>query len=270
MADPTIFPELNAVLRELVASVRTILAENFCGAYLQGSFAVGDADVHSDVDFLVVTEDEVSDEQLAALQAMHKRLYALEVPWAQHLEGSYVPKGALRQVDPSRAPYLYLDNGATELEWDNHCNTAVVRWSLREHGLVLAGPDPKSLVDPVSPAQLRSEVMTTMREWVDWARMPTKAGGMSRWLQPTMVLSYCRMLQTLDSGRVTSKREGGEWALGALDPEWTSLIQDALDDRPDPWARVYQPADAETADRTLAFIDYALAEAAARYEATVA
>src|SRR6266516_1245932 len=77
------YPELDAVLRELVAGVREILADNFCGAYLQGSFAVGDADVHSDVDFIVVTHDEVSAPQLEGLQAMHKKLFALEVPWAQ-------------------------------------------------------------------------------------------------------------------------------------------------------------------------------------------
>src|SRR3972149_8399146 len=115
MADPTIYPKLNAVLRELVASARPILAENCCGAYLQGSFAVGDADVHSDVDFVIVTEDEVGKAQLAALQAMHERIHALDVPWAQHLEGSYIPKSSLRRPDSSRPPYLYLDNGSSEL-----------------------------------------------------------------------------------------------------------------------------------------------------------
>jgi predicted nucleotidyltransferase len=55
IAQPTAFPDLNEVLRELVSSVQAILGENFCGAYLQGSFAVGDADEHSDVDFIVVT-----------------------------------------------------------------------------------------------------------------------------------------------------------------------------------------------------------------------
>lgn len=260
MADPTIYPELNAVLRELVESAQTILAENFCGAYLQGSFAVGDADVHSDVDFVIVTEDEVGEAQLAALQATHARIHALEVPWAQHLEGSYIPKRCLRRLDPSRRPYLYLDNGSSELVWDNHCNADVVRWSLRERGIVLAGPDPTSLVDPVSAAQLRSEVLTTMHEWVEWAKAPE----MSRWRQPILVLSYCRMLHTLTSGRVTSKREAGEWALGTLDPEWSGLIRRALDDRPDPWLRVRQPAEAEAVDRTLAFVDYVLDEAAAR------
>ncbi|MGH3103476.1 MAG: aminoglycoside adenylyltransferase domain-containing protein [Gaiellaceae bacterium] len=275
MADPTLYPELNAVLRELVASARTILAENFCGAYLQGSFAVGDADVHSDVDFVVVTHDEVSAQQLAALQTVHKQLYALDVPWAQHLEGSYIPRDSLRRLGPSRPPYLYLDNGSTELVWDNHCNTQVVRWSLREHGVILAGPDPKSLIDPVSADQLHGEVLTAMHEWATWAResqdrFEAAAGqgpAMSRWKQPLLVLSFCRILHTLNSGRVTSKREAGEWALGALDAGWASLVQRALDDRADPWLRVHQPAGAEAVDRTLAFVDYALGEAAARYGA---
>src|SRR5688572_5325159 len=140
MAGPTVYADLNALLVDFVGRVRTILDANFCGAYLQGSFAVGDADEHSDVDFIVATHDEVTDAQLQGLQAMHEQLHALDVPWAQHLEGSYVPTTRLRRVDPSRSPYLYLDNGAKELIRDNHCNTAVVRWSLREHGVVLAGP----------------------------------------------------------------------------------------------------------------------------------
>ena len=37
------------------------------------------------------------------------RLYALDVPWAQHLEGSYVPKGRLRRIDPSRTRFIYRD-----------------------------------------------------------------------------------------------------------------------------------------------------------------
>lgn len=258
---PTIYPELNAVLQELVASVQSILGENFCGAYLQGSFAAGDADIHSDVDFIVVTHDEVSVAQLAALQDMHKRLHVLDVPWAQHLEGSYVPRNSLRRLDPSRPPYLYLDNGSSELIRDNHCNTALVRWLLREHGVILAGPDPTSLVDPVSADQLRSEARTLMDEYADWAREPQTRPGvglMSRWKQPYLVVSYCRMLHTLSVGRVSSKRSAGEWALGALGSEWASLIQRALDDRPDPWSRVYEPADPEAIDRTLAFVDYAM------------
>lgn len=50
---PTAFPELNELLQQLTQCVQRILGENFAGAYLQGSFAVGDADMHSDCDFLI-------------------------------------------------------------------------------------------------------------------------------------------------------------------------------------------------------------------------
>ena len=269
MADPTPYPELNHVLQDLVAEVRVILGDNFCGAYLQGSFAVGDADEYSDVDFIVATHCELTDEHVAALQVMHKRIYGLETMWAQHLEGSYVPKDELRVVDPARSPYWYLDNGASELARDNHCNTAVVRWSLREHGVVLEGPDPTTLVEPVAAGQLRAEALSGIDEYVAWAREPQdrfkdshgRGPDMSRWKQPYLVITCCRFLHTLNAGVVASKREAAKWALDTLDAEWASLMQQALDDRPDPWLRVSKPADPDIAERTLAFVDYAAAEA---------
>jgi hypothetical protein len=46
--------------------------------------------------------------------------------------------------------------------------------------------------------------------------------------------------------------------LGALSPEWASLLQQALDDRPDQWAKVREPAGPEVVKRTQAFVDYAV------------
>jgi hypothetical protein len=91
--------------------------------------------------------------------------------------------------------------------------------------------------------------------------MPTKAGGMSQRVQTLIVLSFCRILQTLESGEVSSKKVAGEWALDALEPEWKSLIQQALTDRPDQWGQVHRPAAPEAAQRTFAFIDYAVRKA---------
>jgi predicted nucleotidyltransferase len=256
--------ELDIVLQELVAGVRATLGDNLCGVYLQGSFALGDFDEDSDVDFLVVTHGEVTDAQLAALRAMHRRIYALESPWAQHLDGSYISKERLRRVETPPSPLWYLDNGATELVRDEHCNTAVVRWTLREHGVVLAGPDPKSLVEPVSADELRAEVRAALRDWVEWAREPHPRfgpGAMSRRQQGLLVLSVCRILHTLECGRVTSKPEAGRWGLGALDPEWSPLIRRALADRPGQWRQVHEQADPQAVDRTLAFADYAVTAA---------
>jgi Aminoglycoside adenylyltransferase, C-terminal domain/Nucleotidyltransferase domain len=252
--DATPFDDLNQVLDELVAGARDVLGEGFCGAYLQGSFAVGDADAYSDVDFLVVTEHDVTPEQQAELQALHQRLYALPTPWAQHLEGSYIPRDVLRRLDPDRRPLFYIDNGGTEFEFDSHDNTLVVRWSLRERGVVLAGPDPRELVDPITADELRAEVRWAVGLWQAWFE---SMESIDRRALAVAVLSHARILHTVAVGEVTSKRAAGEWALQALDREWSPLIRWALDDRPDPWTKVREPADPALLRRTLQFADYA-------------
>jgi len=253
-ADATPFDDLNQLLVRLVTGVRGVLGDSFRGAYLQGSFAVGDADAYSDVDFIFVTENDVTPEQQAELQALHQRLYALPTAWAQHLEGSYIPRKVLRRPDPDRRPLLYLDNGATEFTVDNHDNTAIVRWSLRERGVVLAGPDPRELVDPITADELRAEVRWALGQWRAWFR---SIGSINRRALAVAVLSHARILHTLAIGEVSSKRTAGEWALYALDPEWAPLIRWALEDRPDPWTKVREPADPALLRRTRQFIDYA-------------
>jgi predicted nucleotidyltransferase len=252
---PTQYEDLNGVLAQLVAGARDVLGANFVGAYLVGSFALGDADEHSDVDFLVFTETEISDEQVAGLQTLHGALHGLPVGWAQHLEGSYVPRERFRTLDTSRAPFLFLDNGSRELAWDNHCNSAVMRWVVRRHGVPLAGPDPQSLVDPVAPDALRREAVATMQDYADWAHGLTE---MSRRTQPHLVLTCCRVLATLALGEAVSKRAAADWAVAALDPTWRDPIERAQADRPDPWGRVHRTAEPPLAERTLAFVDYAL------------
>ena len=153
---PIPYPELNAVLQEFVESVQTILGDTFIAAWLQGSFAVGDFDQHSDVDFIIVVEDELSEDQVHALQVMHARIFSLDCAWAQCLEGSYFPKDVLRGYSQREVKLWYLDNGHRSLILDGHCNTVVVRSTLLEHGIVLAGPDPTSLIDPIPQ----------LRQWV--------------------------------------------------------------------------------------------------------
>ena len=249
------FSELDKLLADFVAGLRTVLGDNFTGAYLTGSFAIGDADVHSDVDWLVVTERALTAEETDALNAMHAQLYTRDTHWAQHLEGSYAPRDELRR--PGLEKWPFLDNGSTTLEWDTHCNTSVVRWTIRERPAVLAGPDPRELIDPVPGEALRDEARPVLAEYGKWAHEPHAGhpSGMSRWRQPYVVLTLCRALHTIDTGTVVSKREAAEWAKRTLDPEWRDLIQHALDDRPEPWARVHQDSTPELVVRTRAFAD---------------
>jgi predicted nucleotidyltransferase len=125
---PTPYPELNNVLQDLVESVQEILGDDCVGAYLQGSFAVGDFDIHSDVDFIIVTQTEPSEKQVHALQVMHEHIYNLDTRWAQHLEGSYFPKDVLRRYTGGGEKLWYLDNGSRSLR---ECLKTSQKWGGR-------------------------------------------------------------------------------------------------------------------------------------------
>lgn len=260
--EPTTDPELNDVLGELVSSARAILGDNFIGAYLQGSFAVGEWDIHSDVDFLIAVEDEVAPDHLPALRALHRRLPELDSNWAKHLEGSYFPKALLRREDLALTPLLYVDNGSRELIRSVHDNTLVVRRVTRECGIILAGPDPRTLIDPVADDDLRREVLAVIEEWgQEILDDPERMNNL--WYQPYAVISFCRMLQTLDTGRVESKPAGVRWGVAELESRWSDLIQDAWEQRPDPSLKVRMAADPAAVKRTRSFIRFAQAAARA-------
>jgi hypothetical protein len=257
---PTPFPELNQVLAELVSWIRQILGDEFLGAYLQGSFAVGDFDQHSDVDFIAATQDDLTTDQVAALQVMHDQVYQLDSEWAKHLEGSYFPREVLKQTAKRGLELWYLDHGARSMIRSSHCNTLLVRWIVREKGVTLAGPSPKSLVDPVSAEALRQEIFDTMRDWgKEILAGPDHYNN--RFYQTFIVLSYCRMLHDLIRGYPGSKREGAVWAKSALDPKWKDLIDRTWEGRPDPARSSREPADPADFERTLEFVEYVIREA---------
>src|SRR5262249_2026297 len=184
---PTPYPELNAVLLHLVEGAKSASKDNLIGAYLQGSFAVGDYSEYSDCDFMIVVRRDLEFGELQALQGLHKEIHGLPHPyWRNALEGSYAPAAILRRwstvprdppgeprpddwADPGTSgtppgpyPFWYLDHGSDTLVRSEHDNTQVVRWCLREKGIVLTGPDPQELIEPVPPAALRAEVRETM------------------------------------------------------------------------------------------------------------
>jgi hypothetical protein len=148
---------------------------------------------------------------------MHERIYHLDCVWAQHLEGSYFPKDVLRRHSRRGEQLWYLDNGSRSLVRSDHCNTVVVRWVVREHGVALAGPDPATLVDPIPVETLRHEIMDTISGWGQQILAEPEHYN-NRFYQTFIVLSYCRMLHDLHTGFPGSKRAGAEWAKANLEP----------------------------------------------------
>ncbi|HSB91453.1 MAG TPA: aminoglycoside adenylyltransferase domain-containing protein [Anaerolineales bacterium] len=252
--------EIKPLLDELVAGTAGILADNFIGAWLQGSSATGNFDEHSDIDFAIGIQNDLSDNELSALQNFHPRLYSFASPWAKHLEGSYFPREILRDYNLSGTAIWYLNHGKTKLERSAHDNTIVVKWILREKGVVLAGPEPSMLIDPIPTEELR---LDTYRTYAKWGKVIVKNPDEinSHFYQTFAVLGYCRMLHDLTEGQIGSKRTGAEWVKSNWGDEWHDLIDRAWAGRPNPALSVTRPADPDDLRRTVLFIQEVLAEA---------
>src|SRR5207302_9684423 len=77
------------------------------------------------------------------------------------------------------------------------------------------------------------------------------------WRQPYIVVSFCRMLHSLVTGRVESKAAGVSWALADLDASWRALIERAQEKRKGQFSRVGKLADPADSRSTVEFILYA-------------
>jgi hypothetical protein len=249
---PTPHAEVNALLGELLAGVREVLGGRFVGAYLFGSLACGDFDRDSDVDVLVATEGELPGEVFAALRAMHERVARADSPWATQLEVSYIPRAALRRRDPACAVHPHIDRGEGEsLRLARHDEDWVVqRHTLRGRGVTLAGPDPRTLIDPVTPDDLRRAMSSMM--WWPAEILADPARISRRGYQSYIVLTMCRVLYTLRHGAVVSKREAARWASGESGTRWAALVGRAWEGR----SRPREEASPEDVAETLDLIRY--------------
>jgi hypothetical protein len=224
---PTPYPDINAVLHLLLTNVEAALGEHFIGLYLHGSLASGDFDPSSsDIDFVVVTAGALPEALIPALEALHMRLIDSGLRWALKLEGTYFPQQVIRHYQPSDALYPSLNEGSFYM--GGHGSDWVIQsYILREHGIVLAGPAPRDLIDQVAPDDLRRAMRSLLDEW--WAPMLHDMARLrSDEYQAYAILTICRALYTLETGAVVSKPVAARWAQAALDSRRAALIARAL------------------------------------------
>lgn len=245
---------LGTVLAALDEEVRFALEDSVVGVYLTGSFALQSGDVHSDVDFLVVTRNQLTTAEEQRVRALHRAFPDRPEHWAHVLEGSYVPANALRDRADDTA-WLYVDNGSRDMEFSAHDNTEVFRWVLRHRGVAISGAPADSLLPEIPTQALRDEAprLAVERQASALADPAYLTNG---WGQPHEVLINCRMLYTSSTGQVCGKTASARWCLGVVSTEWHPLIDAAIRSRPDPWQRVHQQADPELTALTAPFIAY--------------
>ena len=251
---PTPYPDVNAVLRLLLEGAQPILRNHFIGLYLYGSLASGDFNPQtSDIDFVVVTDDDLSADLIHDLEALHARLWNSGLKWAAKLEGAYVPSTRCAATIPIPRP-APPSTKAVSTSPQQGSDWIIQRYILREYGAVVCGPSLKTAIEPVTPDDLRRAVAGVLREW--WAPMLDDPGWIrNREYEAFATLTMCRALYALEHGDIVSKRVAARWAQETLDKRWDILIDRAL-----AWPQEPQP---ENLTETLELIRFAIERALA-------
>lgn len=228
-AGPTPYPGVNEILNILLFDVKKVLSDQFVGMYLYGSLSSGDFNLAtSDIDFLVVTEDHLPESKTAQLESMHERIWSGGHAYASKLEGAYVPRRAIRRHNPDDAPCPTINEGTFYLARPGS-DWIIQRHVVREHGVIVEGPDPRTLIDHVGPDDIREAIRGVLREW--WFPMLED----SSWLESHpgnyhgfAVITMCRALHGLETGVIASKPAAVAWAREKLGSEWNSLLDQAV------------------------------------------
>jgi predicted nucleotidyltransferase len=249
----TPYQDVNEVLNLLLTNVKEILKDQFFGMYLYGSLSSGDFNPEtSDVDFLVVTEEILSEDLIAQLDAMHQRTWATSLKRAGKLEGAYIYKELIRRHDPNGLPCPTINEGKFYLDRPGS-DWVIQRHIVREYGVILEGPHPKTFIDPVTPVDIRSCVMGVLHEW--WFPMLEDPS----WLRDKEdgdrafgVITMCRVMHALETGTIVSKPKAIQWARTKLDSHWNQLIDNAI--------AASEHQQEVTLDETLDFIRYTKAQ----------
>lgn len=251
---PTPYSDVNAAVRDLLTRIQAILDAQLCGMYLVGSLALGDFDPQdSDLDLMIVTIGTLSEATVASLRELHQRFDYSASAWAARVDAVYIPQEALRDSFPTAPRYPILEwPGLLALE-PLESGWPIQRYTLREYGIVISGPGPRSLLDPVHPDDLRHASAVIVErwraqahgdlEWIDWLSEPAN--------HRFVVLTLCRVLYTLDTGSVASKPAAAHWVEQTLTSRWSELIRRA---RAEQHTREVAPDD--EVNETLALLEY--------------
>jgi hypothetical protein len=255
----TLPPDVSALLDALLAGLREALGDNLVGVYLGGSLALGDFDPGtSDVDILVVTERPLWDAEYGAISALHELIPAdgnrYEVPY----DVAYIERATLRRFAPGQT-HVKIGHGEPLHRAEHRPNWVLERWTVREHGITVLGPDPKTLIDPIAPAEIREavreELGERLRHWTDgsWPREEIAHRG----AQAFEVETVCRALYTLANGGLPTKPQAVAWAQKMLPTRWHALIE---------WARANRgdgTRDEAKVEEAMGFLRWAVSEAEA-------
>lgn len=199
--------------------------------YIEGSIALSEFNERlSDIDFVAVLQRSATPAEIERLGDIHTLIEKTYPRWK--MSGRYLHADALARLDDRVEPVLYFHDG--RLRRDGHFElNSVEGWILKNHGIVLVGPEPQALPFTIDWELLIKKMRENLNTyWVRWTRRPGYLIIMlSNWGIQWTVLGVLRQFYSFRENSITTKTKAGEYALTCVPPRWRRLIQEAIDIR---------------------------------------
>lgn len=218
--------EINVLLRQLLLQIQSILANEFVGMYVGGSLSGNSFNMAtSDIDCYIITTKVLSENMVRKIEEMHTQFYSSKLKYAKKIEASYIPQNDLIDFDP-QGVRPYFNEGCYYLAHYGN-NYLIELFVLREKGISIAGPDIKCLIKEISTQSLKAAIQKNLHEY--WATNLIDVSKFKRSdYQVFAILTMCRTLYSLKTGKIASKIDAAQWAMQHLDAKWKNLIELAI------------------------------------------
>lgn len=220
-------PKINELLSYWTSNAQHILRENLLGLYLFGSLTYEDfVPSRSDIDLMAVVKEPLSKNELEKIKELHFDIEAKFPDWKGRVECSYLPKSLMNEVMPPKQTRPYFGGSTWYAEADYGNEWLINQHFLYHYSKALVGPSYKTLM--AAPPDIQELQMACIRD-LKWEWEPKIHDP--EWLsnshyQSYLVLNLCRILYTVQQGKLVSKKVAAAWAKKTY-PQWQALIEEA-------------------------------------------
>ena len=223
---------VDAVVADHLAAVDAAVPGLVEGLYLVGSVALDDyRPGTSDIDFLAVTADPLTNVQTTALAGVHARLTGRHP--RPVLDGAYVTWRELAGDPALAGPGAVVREG--RLRTSANRADPVAWHTLAAHGVTVRGPDRPGVPVLTDRAALATWTRDNLDGyWRPWLRRSLRllsrpgVATVLAWGPAWGVLGVSRLHYTLATGAITSKYGAGCYARDTFDPQWRRIVDECL------------------------------------------
>jgi hypothetical protein len=214
----------NIFLDHLANELQADLGRNVLGLYVYGSMTQNAFDARrSDVDCVAVIRRRLSPAMESRLRSGLRRLSARHSSMRRLQLTILIQRELLRFNGDG---WLYQFGRLSRPGSDGN---PIIWTNILDSGQVVFGADPHTFVPPITPALMRA----ALEREVGYLRAELVTQRASVWrgrgaYRRYAALTTCRILYTLETGRVASKRTAAVWALRRLPSVHRAIVRRAI------------------------------------------